>query len=227
MTKLITDTPTIVTTTLPSSAKPALDDGDTPTIRSTPSATSELARQGNDHGDGSPAQAPSATSGSPDGAGRLTIVPVALRTARAFIAWSHRDLLPPRGAKFAIGVSTENGTLVGVVTAGRPAAHIFNDGLTIEITRLATDGTPNACSALLGAAWRAAKAMGYRRLITYARADEPGTSFRAAGFRRVVDQAARLSSNIPGRPRTSHNANDVVRVMWEITAGSPTAREEA
>ncbi|MFG1705436.1 XF1762 family protein [Nonomuraea sp. M3C6] len=144
-----------------------------------------------------------------------------LRTARAFIAWSHRHLLPPQGAKYAIGVTTEDGTLVGVVTAGRPVSRVLDDGLTIEVTRLATDSTPNACSALLGAAWRAAKAMGYRRLITYTRADEPGTSLHAAGLHRVADHAARHGWDTPSRPHASHGADGVARVLWEITAGAP------
>lgn len=148
---------------------------------------------------------------------RLVIVPITLRTAKAFIAWSHRHLLPPPGAKYAIGVSTEDGTLVGVVVAGRPIARHFDDGFTVEVTRLSTDSTPNACSSLLGAAWRAAKAMGYRRLITYTRADEPGTSLHAAGLRRVADRPARAGWDTPSRPRTDHGADDIARILWEIT----------
>jgi hypothetical protein len=147
-------------------------------------------------------------------------VPIALRTARAFIAWSHRHLLPPQGAKFAIGVNTPNGTLVGVVTAGRPVSRVLDDGFTIEVTHLATDGTANACSALLGAAWRAAKAMGYRRLITYTRADEPGTSLHAAGLRRVAACPARRGWDTPSRPRTSCGADHTACVRWEISTGT-------
>ncbi|MEU7894196.1 XF1762 family protein [Nonomuraea sp. NPDC049152] len=145
----------------------------------------------------------------------LTVVPITLQTARAFIAWSHRHLMPPQGAKYAIGLNSDT-TLVGVVVAGRPVARSFDDGLTIEVTRLSTDGTPNACSALLGAAWRAARAMGYRRLITYTLADEPGTSLRAAGLRRVADRPARPGWDTPSRRRTDHGADGVDRVLWEI-----------
>jgi hypothetical protein len=156
-------------------------------------------------------------STSANGRIKLTIVPVSLRTARAFIAWTHRHLNPPQGAKFAIGVNTENGTLVGVATAGRPVARAFDDGFTIEITRLSTDGTPNACSALVGAAWRVARAMGYRRLITYTLASEPGTSLRAAGLRRVADRPAHSGWNTPSRRPTSRGAGSVDRVLWDIT----------
>lgn len=152
-------------------------------------------------------------------ASRLTITPIPLRTARAFIAWAHRHLTPPRGAKFAVGVSTTDGTLVGVATAGRPVARAFDDGVTLEVTRLCTDGTANACSALLGATWRAAQAMGYRRLITYTRADEPGTSLRAAGLRRVADLPPRTGWDTPSRPRAGNGADGVARQRWEISRG--------
>ncbi|WP_199537468.1 XF1762 family protein [Spongiactinospora gelatinilytica] len=138
---------------------------------------------------------------------RLVIVPLAIRTARAFVAWQHRHLGPPPGAMFAIGVTTPDTTLVGVAIIGRPTARAFDDGFTAEVTRLATDGTPNACSALLGAAWRAARAMGYRRLITYTRAREPGTSLHAAGYRRVTI-----------RPRAFSSADGIQWTLWEITA---------
>ncbi|NJP91600.1 hypothetical protein HCN51_19410 [Nonomuraea sp. FMUSA5-5] len=161
------------------------------------------------------------------GTSRLIIVPIALRTARAFIAWSHRHLLPPQGVKFAIGVNTPDGTLVGVVTAGRPVSRVLDDGFTIEVTRLATDGIANACSALLGAAWRAAKAMGYRRLITYTRADEPGTSLHAAGLHRVATRAARKGWDTPIRPRTSRGSDHIARVLWEISTGTSHNRGEA
>ncbi|PZG24525.1 hypothetical protein C1I98_35495 [Spongiactinospora gelatinilytica] len=137
----------------------------------------------------------------------MVIVPLAIRTARAFVAWQHRHLGPPPGAMFAIGVTTPDTTLVGVAIIGRPTARAFDDGFTAEVTRLATDGTPNACSALLGAAWRAARAMGYRRLITYTRAREPGTSLHAAGYRRVTI-----------RPRAFSSADGIQWTLWEITA---------
>ncbi|GGT40505.1 XF1762 family protein [Nonomuraea spiralis] len=73
---------------------------------------------------------------------QLVVSPVTIRTARAFVAWAHRRLGPPPGAKFAIAVQTTDGTLVGVVLVGRPVARAFDDGRTAEVTRPATDGTP-------------------------------------------------------------------------------------
>lgn len=53
----------------------------------------------------------------------------------------------------------------------------------LEVDRVATDGTPNACSALYGAAARWARKRGdVDWLVTYTLASEPGTSLRAAGW---------------------------------------------
>lgn len=97
---------------------------------------------------------------------RLEIVPVTFRQARAFITTHHRHHPPPPGIKFAVGVAAD-GHLVGVAIVGRPVARHLDDGRTAEVTRTCTDGTTNANSALYGAAWRAARALGYRRLVTY------------------------------------------------------------
>lgn len=66
---------------------------------------------------------------------------------------------------------------------GRPIGRYLDDGLTLEVNRCCTDGTKNACSMLYGAAWRAAKALGYKHLITYTRQSESGASLRAAGWK--------------------------------------------
>ncbi|MFF3669901.1 XF1762 family protein [Microtetraspora malaysiensis] len=148
---------------------------------------------------------------------RLVISPVTIPTARAFVAWTHRYLAPPVDAEFITSVQTGSGTLVGVVFVDRPTEWVFDDGGTAEVICLATDGTPNACSALLGAAWRAARDMGYRRLTAYTRIDGPGTSLRAAGYRRVADRAPRVGWDTPSHPRASRGADDLARVLWEMT----------
>ena len=75
-----------------------------------------------------------------------------------------------------------DGQLVGVAITGRPVSRYLDDGLTLEVNRLCTDGTRNACSFLYGAAARAAKAMGYQKIITYILDTEDGASLRAAGW---------------------------------------------
>jgi len=72
--------------------------------------------------------------------------------------------------------------LVGVAICGRPVSRRLDDGKTLEVNRLCTDGTANACSILYGAAFRAAIAMGYTKVITYILQSEPGTSLKAAGY---------------------------------------------
>jgi len=151
----------------------------------------------------------------------LTVVPLSIRQAAAFVELHHRHNKPPRGCKFAIGVCTADGTLVGVAMVGRPIARSLDDGLTIEVNRTCTDGTRNANSCLYAAAWRIARAMGYRRLITYTRADEPGASLRAAGLRQVRDLPARKSwaeSSVALKAmRDPIGAGGVARMLWEAS----------
>ena len=116
-----------------------------------------------------------------------------------FIAEHHRHHLPPQGWKFGIAVN-DGSKIVGVVTVGRPVSRHKDDGFTAEVTRCCTDGTRNACSILYAAAWRAARAMGYKRLITYILASETGTSLKASGWREIGRTKAG-SWNSPSRPR--------------------------
>ena len=109
------------------------------------------------------------------------IVPLTLSEANWFVALKHRHHQPVQGHKYSIGL-TENDDLVGVAIVGRPVARHRDDGMTLEVTRLATDGTKNACSALYAAAWRAARALGYKKIGTYILAEEPGVTLKAAGW---------------------------------------------
>ncbi|WP_055482475.1 XF1762 family protein [Sphaerimonospora mesophila] len=143
---------------------------------------------------------------------RLVISPVATQTARAFIAWAQPHLSPPAEAAFAIGVQTGEGTLVGVALVGWPAAEVFDDGDAAELLVLATDGMPDVNSALLDAAWREVRAMGYRRLIAYTRLDEPITGLWDAGFRTVPSPLGWSAVSRTGSP----GDGDIARVLWEI-----------
>ena len=111
----------------------------------------------------------------------LTLTPISLREANAFVEHHHRHHKGVTGHKFSIGCS-RNGQLVGVAIMGRPVSRYLDDGLTLEVNRLCTIGERNTCSMLYGAAARAAKAMGYQKIITYTLDTEPGTSLRAAGW---------------------------------------------
>jgi hypothetical protein len=112
----------------------------------------------------------------------LRLCPVSLAGANRFVAEYHRHHKPLRIYKVAVGCS-DDGRLCGVAIVARPAAHALDDGATLDVARLCTDGTKNACSILYAAAWRAARAMGYTRMITYTLKSENGASLRASGWR--------------------------------------------
>ena len=145
----------------------------------------------------------------------MNVQPLTLREASDYVDRVHRHHRAPQGGLFAIGLS-DGEAIVGCVIVGKPVARMLDDDYTAEVTRLATDGTKNACSMLYGAAWRAARAMGYRRLITYTLATEPGTSLVAAGWRAVGEVKGR-SWTTPSRPRIDkHPTQDKIR--WEAAA---------
>jgi hypothetical protein len=147
----------------------------------------------------------------------LTVVPVSYANAAAFVDAHHRHHRRPVGHKFSLGVALGD-QLVGVAMVGRPVARHFDDGMTLEVNRTCTDGTPNANSMLYGAAWRAAKALGYRRLITYTQAGESGSSLAAANWRIVAQLPARQGWSVPSRPRHDRGVDGVHRTLWEATA---------
>ncbi|OKI04953.1 hypothetical protein A6A06_09680 [Streptomyces sp. CB02923] len=144
-------------------------------------------------------------------------VPVSFADACAFIATWHRHHRPPRGYKGCTGVVTDEAVLVGVAIVGRPVARHLDTGHTLEVTRVATDGTRNACSLLYSACWDIAKGMGYRRLITYTQQGETGTSLRAAGWRLVAARPAHPGWDRPSRPRCAQGTEHMPRYLWEAS----------
>jgi hypothetical protein len=145
----------------------------------------------------------------------LRLVPVTYQDAALFVEAWHRHNAAPPGHKFSIGVADGNDTLVGVAMVGRPVARHFDDGLTVEVNRTATDGTGNVNSMLYGACARAAFALGYRRVITYTQADETGGSLRAAGWRIVAQRPPRKGWDAPSRPRDNNTYLASTRTLWE------------
>ena len=158
---------------------------------------------------------------------RLHLVPVSLAQANEHVAAWHRHNQPVPGAKFTLGVACDDGVLRGVAIVGRPVARHYDDGLTLEVNRTCTDGTRNANSMLYGAVWRAAKAMGYQRCITYTQADETGASLRGAGWVRVKELPARKSwaeSSVALRDKRDPVGNGgVARVLWEVRVATHNA----
>ena len=144
----------------------------------------------------------------------LQLQPITLAEANAFIRAHHRHHGPVVGWRFGIAVN-DGERVVGVVTVGRPVSRVIQgrEPYTLEVTRCCTDGTRHAASMLYGAAWRAARALGYRRLITYTLATEAGTSLRADGWRSLYETAGGSWSR-PSRPRVdTHPLGQ--KTLWE------------
>ncbi len=149
----------------------------------------------------------------------MNIAPITLRAANAFIDQHHRHNAPVRGWRFGAAVQDKDGATVGVATAGRPVSRHLDDGSTLEVNRTCTDGTRNANSMLYGAIWRAAKALGYRRCVTYIQGNETGASLRAAGWVKVKDLPARPSwaeESVKRRAGRADDTGGVPRQLWEI-----------
>ena len=142
----------------------------------------------------------------------LKLVPITLRQANAFVQAFHRHHKPSVGHKFSIGVS-DGERLVGVAICGRPVSRRLDDGLTLEVNRVCTDGTKNACSMLYGASCRAAKAMGYHKVITYILESEPGTSLKAAGFH-CEGRAGGLEWNGSRKPKDADQYPHEMKTRW-------------
>jgi hypothetical protein len=136
-----------------------------------------------------------------------------LAEANAFVAAHHRHHKPVTGHRFSLGLEVD-GRLVGVAIAGRPVAREIDHTTTLEVTRLCTDGTKNACSALYSACRRAAKALGYKRIITYILASESGTSLRAAGWSYKYTTAHKKGWNTPSRATDKHPACPKKLYTW-------------
>lgn len=132
---------------------------------------------------------------------RIKAVPLERQACCEFVDAMHRHHDPVKRDRFRIGAEVE-GKLVGVVQVGNPVARALCDGKTMEVVRLCTDGTPNVCSFLYGAAARAAKELGYSKIITYILESEPGMSLKAAGWHKEADIRGH-SWDTPSRPRTT------------------------
>lgn len=145
---------------------------------------------------------------------RLCAYPIELAEANAFVLAHHRHHRPVIGHKFSIGAAIED-QIVGVVIVGRPVSRIRDDGITLEVVRLATDGTRNACSFLYGAAARAAFALGYKRIGTYILATESGITMRAAGWK-LLSEAGGGSWSRAIRPRVDKHPTQK-KLLWQAT----------
>ena len=123
----------------------------------------------------------------------LQVVPCTIRDACAFVAQHHRHHRPPQGALFAVAVADET-EVRGVAIVGRPVARRLDDGWTVEVTRVATDG----------------------KAITYTLVEEKGASVRAAGWT-CIGEAGGGSWSCKSRPRVDRHPLQV-KLRWEVSA---------
>ena len=131
----------------------------------------------------------------------MKAIPIELKDANEFVGRLHRHHLPVHRDKFRIACQADDGHLCGVGQCARPVSRNLDDGKTIEVVRVCTDGTENACSFIYSRLARISKEMGYERIITYILESESGTSLKASGWTKVAAGCGGYSWNTPSRPR--------------------------
>lgn len=144
----------------------------------------------------------------------MEITPINFEEANAYVSAFHRHHKPMQGCKFCLAVS-DGDKVVGVAIVGRPVARMLDNGWTLEVNRCCTDGTKNACSMLYSSAWKAAKALGYKRLITYTLPEEGGASLRASNWK-CIGLKGGGNWNVKSRPRI--DTDELLRgqkLLWE------------
>lgn len=142
------------------------------------------------------------------GSTRLHVVPLELAEANLLVDQWHRHHEPAQGHRWSLGVIDTAGTLHGAAIVGRPVARLAGSPRDVlEVIRLVTDGTANACSILYAAAARAGLAMGYRRIQTYILEEETGTTLRAAGWTCEGAAGGGQWKHTDGRPRRTDQPN--------------------
>jgi hypothetical protein len=149
----------------------------------------------------------------------ISLCPITQREAFAFVAAHHRHHRSPRGTLLQLGAE-RSGVIVAVAIVGRPVARELQDGYTAEVTRLCSVDPPQAnghasgaCSMLYQACWRACRALGYRRLVTYTLPEEGGASLRASGWR-CVGSAGGGTWSRSQRPRVDTHPTQT-KLRWE------------
>ena len=153
-----------------------------------------------------------ATQNSPN----IELTPITIRDAKAFVLQHHRHNKPPAGCKFSIGV-TDGEQIVGVAMVGRPVSRNLDDGRTAEVLRVCVldDAPKNTCSMLYGASWRAWKAMGGNKILTYTLTKELGASVRGAGWT-IVHETRPQGWDRPNRPRKDQLIYSERKYRWEV-----------
>ena len=138
--------------------------------------------------------------------------PISLKQANEFVSNHHRHNKPVAGHKFSIGLFDDD-KLIGVAICGRPVARMADDGLTLEILRVCTDGTRNANSMLYSRVKKIAQVIGYQKVLTYTLTEESGSSLRAVG----VQKSGIVKPREWSRKKRERNSQDVYKkekIRW-------------
>ena len=141
-------------------------------------------------------------------------MPITFSDANEFVRRHHRHHRPVAGCKFCLAVAHEE-QIVGVAIVGRPVSRHIDNGGTLEVNRLCTDGKKNACSMLYGAAWRVAKNLGYKKLVTYTLPDEGGASLKASNWKCLGETKGGAWTRAK-RPRLDLHPLQI-KLKWETT----------
>lgn len=144
----------------------------------------------------------------------MNIIPITLRDANAFVEKHHRHNKRVVRAKFTIGLS-HNSKLIGVAIAGRPISRYLDNGVTLEVYRVCTDGTRNATSFLYQRCKRIAQLMGFVKVITYTLQSESGSSLRAIGAKidKNVEHQKQWNSTSKVQ-RTNQAVSEQLKFRW-------------
>ena len=149
---------------------------------------------------------------------RLNAVPINLKAANNFVALHHRHNKPVVGARFSIGCATDD-DLIGVAIVGRPVCRHLDDGFSAEVVRccVVNDSQKGTCSFLYAACWRAWKAMGGTKLITYTLQSETGASLRGAGWSVVHENTGFTGKGWQSRiERQNQEITGQAKFRWEV-----------
>ena len=140
----------------------------------------------------------------------MKIVPITFNYAKHFVQTYHRHNPNVTGCKFCIGCQ-DGDEIVGVAICGRPVSRYLDNGRTLEINRVCTNGAKNVCSILYGACCRIAREMGYEKVITYTLQSENGASVKASNF--ICDGEAGGTHWTGKRDRGQQIPNEM-KVRW-------------
>lgn len=164
----------------------------------------------------------------------LELRPITLREANDFVQSFHRHngRTARDGGKWAVALD-QDGELVGVAIVGNPLSATYMDGYTAEVLRNAVrdEAEKGSCSKLYAACWRAWRAMGGRRLITYTLKSESGASLRGAGWLVIGE-----TKPVPPGWRKNDNLNSTrkwapvmgqEKLRWQIVAAPPSSLSAA